>query len=357
MWSCRRPSSHEHVRLTGGQANDSRIAVGQIFLPRTEQDAQETARTIVEREILGFGYLVYGWRQVPVDLSVLGEKAAQTRPEIAQIMISSRGAPVEQFERDLYIIRRRIENQAAKAGLADFYVCSLSSRSIIYKGMFLAAQLSAFYPDLADPRFESSFALYHQRYSTNTFPKWRLAHPYRVLAHNGEINTLKGNAHWMLAHEPRMQADVFGPYMEDVRHAIQPGGSDSATLDNVVELMIRAGRSAPMVKSMMIPEAVPRDTTMPEAHRALYSYCNAVMEAWDGPAALAMYDGALDPGRHGSARLAAHALHADSRRGADPRVRVGHGGTGRGADRRERARRPWPDDRGRFAGWPALPRP
>ena len=281
----------DHVRLTGQSAGEGRIAVGQIFLPRTDQDAQEAARTIVESEILGFGYLVHGWRQVPVDLSVLGEKAAQTRPEIAQIMISSRGAEVEAFERDLYIIRRRIENQAAKAGLADFYVCSLSSRSIIYKGMFLAAELSVFYPDLEDERFESSFALYHQRYSTNTFPKWRLAHPYRMLAHNGEINTLKGNAHWMAAHEPRMQAEAFGAYMEDVRAAIQPGGSDSAVLDNVLELMIRAGRSAPMAKSMMIPEAVPRDTTMPDAHRAFYSYCNAVMEPWDGPAALAIYDG------------------------------------------------------------------
>ncbi len=280
-----------HVTLTGQVPDGSAIAVGQIFLPRIDRDGQETARTIVETEILNFGYLIYGWRQVPVDLSVLGDKAAQTRPEIAQIMISSRGAETEKLERDLYIVRRRIENAIAAAGIADFYVCSLSSRSIIYKGMFLAAQLSAFYPDLADPRFASNFALYHQRYSTNTFPTWKLAHPYRVIAHNGEINTLKGNVNWMKAHEPRMQSDAFGAYMDDIKPVVQPGGSDSATLDNVFEALVRAGRSAPMVKSLLIPESVPLDTTMPPAHKAFYSYCAAVMEPWDGPAALAMYDG------------------------------------------------------------------
>ncbi len=285
----------DHVRLTGQEPDGGPIAVGQVFLPRTDQDAQEAARTIVETEILNFGYLIHGWRQVPVNLSVLGEKAAQTRPEIAQIMISTqagdRGADRETLERDLYIIRRRIENAVARAGIYDFYICSLSSRSIIYKGMFLAAQLSAFYPDLADERFTSSFALYHQRYSTNTFPTWKLAHPYRVLAHNGEINTLKGNVNWMKAHEPRMASPVFGPYMDDIKPVVQPGGSDSATLDNVFEAMVRAGRTAPMVKSLLIPESVPSDTTMPDAHKAFYSYCAAVMEPWDGPAALAMYDG------------------------------------------------------------------
>jgi glutamate synthase (NADPH/NADH) large chain len=285
------PFFHDHVRVTGQAASGDIVAVGQVFLPRTDLEAQEVARTIVESETLAAGYLVYGWRQVPVDLSVLGEKAVQTRPEIVQIMISNRGTAIEKFETDLYLLRRRIENRAAKAGLADFYICSLSARSIVYKGMVLAAELAGLYPDLLDPRFVSNFAIYHQRYSTNTFPKWKLAHPYRVLAHNGEINTLKGNVNWMAAHEPRMASSLFGDRIDDVRPVIQPGGSDSAVLDNVFEAMIRAGRSAPMVKSLLIPEAVPADTTMPEAHQAFYRYCNAVMEPWDGPAALAMYDG------------------------------------------------------------------
>ena len=279
------------VRLAGQVPDGGLIAVGQIFLPRTDPEAQETARTLVEREVLAFGYAIHGWRQVPVDLSVLGEKAAQTRPEIVQIMIAAGATASEKLEADLYIIRRRVENAVRQAGIGDFYICSLSARSLIYKGMFLAAQLGAFYPDLADPRFVSAFAIYHQRYSTNTFPTWRLAHPYRMLAHNGEINTLKGNVNWMKAHEPRMDSPAFGAYMEDVKPVIQPGGSDSAVLDNVFEAMVKAGRSAPMVKSLLIPEAVPADTTMPEAHRAFYSYCAAVMEPWDGPAALAVYDG------------------------------------------------------------------
>src|SRR5258707_849482 len=202
-----------------------------------------------------------------------------------------RGTDAAAFERNLYILRRRIEKRAIADQIKDFYICSFSCRSIIYKGMFLAEQLTAFYPDLLDERFVSSFAIYHQRYSTNTFPTWPLAQPFRILAHNGEINTLRGNINWMKSHETRMASDAFGEHIEDIKPVIQVAGSDSASLDTVFELLLRAGRSLPMVKSLMVPEAVGNHKTMPQAHRDLYAYLNSVMEPWDGPAALAMTDG------------------------------------------------------------------
>ena len=165
----------EHIERTGHSADDSSIAVGMVFLPRTDLAGQERCRCIVESEILKFGYQIYGWRQVPIDVDVIGDKANATRPEIEQIMIAgSADVSSDRFETDLYIIRRLIENQIRAENINGFYLCSLSSRSVIYKGMFLAEQLTAFYPDLLDDRFVSRFALYHQRYSTNTFPTWRL---------------------------------------------------------------------------------------------------------------------------------------------------------------------------------------
>ncbi|MAX95138.1 MAG: glutamate synthase large subunit [Alphaproteobacteria bacterium] len=283
---------HEQVARSGQKPTDDDLAVGMIFLPRTDYDAQELCRTLVETEILEFGYRIYGWRQVPVNNEVIGEKAKATRPEIEQIMIGNReGVSTDDFERDLYIIRRKIEDAVTRAGVGEFYICSLSCRSIIYKGMFLAEQLTSYYPDLLDDRFESNFALYHQRYSTNTFPTWSLAQPFRILAHNGEINTLKGNANWMRAHETRMAHDRFAGNIKALKPVIRPGSSDSAALDAVFELMCRAGRDAPMVKTMLVPEAYSGKDSVPEEHLSLYSYCNAVMEPWDGPAAIAAYDG------------------------------------------------------------------
>jgi glutamate synthase (NADPH) large chain len=280
------------VRRAGHPEPKGLIAVGQAFLPRTDLAAQERCRAIVETEILNWGYTIYGWRQVPIDISVIGEKANATRPEIEQIMIGNpKGTAEEQLERDLYVIRRRIEKTVAAEQIGGFYICTLSARSIIYKGMFLAEQLTAFYPDLLDGRFESNFAIYHQRYSTNTFPTWQLAQPFRTLAHNGEINTLRGNVNWMKAHETRMDHPAFGTWIEDLKPVIPTGASDSGALDAVFELMARAGRSAPMVKTMLVPEAWLNEESMPQAHRDLYSYANAVMEPWDGPAALAIYDG------------------------------------------------------------------
>ncbi|WP_171116609.1 glutamate synthase large subunit [Ruegeria sp. HKCCA5463] len=285
---------YDQIRRTGHEPKlDELIAVGQVFLPRTDFGAQEQCRTIVESEVLRMGYYIYGWRHVPVDVTCLGEKANATRPEIEQILISnSKGVDEETFERELYVIRRRIEKAASAAGISGLYLASLSCRSIIYKGMMLAEQVAVFYPDLMDERFESAFAIYHQRYSTNTFPQWWLAQPFRMLAHNGEINTLKGNINWMKSHEIRMASSTFGDYAEDIKPIIAGGSSDSAALDSVFEVLVRAGRSAPMAKTMLVPESWSKQAVeLPQAWRDMYSYCNSVMEPWDGPAALAMTDG------------------------------------------------------------------
>jgi glutamate synthase (NADPH/NADH) large chain/glutamate synthase (ferredoxin) len=285
---------YDQVRRTGHEPDVSKlIAVGQVFLPRTDFGAQERCRTIVETEVLRMGHYIYGWRHVPVDVSVLGDKANATRPEIEQILIRcEKDIDQEQFERELYIIRRRIEKAATAAGIQGMYLCSLSCRSIIYKGMMLAEQVATFYPDLMDDRFESAFAIYHQRYSTNTFPQWWLAQPFRMLAHNGEINTLKGNVNWMKSHEIRMSSEAFGAAAEDIKPIIPGGTSDSGALDAVFEVLVRSGRSAPMAKTMLVPEAWSKQTVnMPKAWADMYSYCNSVIEPWDGPAALAMTDG------------------------------------------------------------------
>ncbi|OHC43666.1 MAG: glutamate synthase subunit alpha [Rhodobacteraceae bacterium GWE1_64_9] len=285
---------YDVIRRTGHEPDVNKlVAVGQVFLPRTDFAAQERCRTIVETEVLRMGHYIYGWRHVPVDISVLGDKANATRPEIEQILIRcEKDIDQEQFERELYIIRRRIEKAALAAHIQGLYLCSLSCRSIIYKGMMLAEQVSVFYPDLQDERFESTFAIYHQRYSTNTFPQWWLAQPFRMLAHNGEINTLKGNVNWMKSHEIRMASSAFGEAAEDIKPIIPSGTSDSGALDAVFEVLVRSGRSAPMAKTMLVPEAWSKTTTdMPKAWADMYAYCNAVMEPWDGPAALAMTDG------------------------------------------------------------------
>ncbi|MEM8823122.1 MAG: glutamate synthase large subunit [Pseudomonadota bacterium] len=283
----------EQVERTGHELRDELLAVGQVFLPRNDFGAQETCRTIVETEVLRMGHYIYGWRHVPVNIDVLGEKANATRPEIEQILISNaKGVDEETFERELYVIRRRIEKAAIAAQIPGLYLASLSCRSLIYKGMMLAEQVAEFYPDLKDERFVSAFAIYHQRYSTNTFPQWWLAQPFRMLAHNGEINTLKGNVNWMKSHEIRMASSAFGDQAADIKPIVPQGASDSAALDSVFEVLVRAGRNAPMAKTMLVPESWSQQAVeLPDAWRDMYAYCNAVMEPWDGPAALAMTDG------------------------------------------------------------------
>ncbi len=282
------------IAASGHKPMHARLAVGMVFLPRTDLGAQETCRTLVESEIIEAGWSIYGWRQVPVDVSVIGMKAQATRPEIEQIMIAG-PAPEEmdeaEFEKNLYLVRRRIEKRIIAAQITGFYFCSLSCRSIIYKGLFLAESLSDFYPDLTDERFESRVAIFHQRYSTNTFPQWWLAQPFRCLAHNGEVNTIRGNKNWMLSHEIKMASIAFGERSEDIKPVIPAGASDTAALDAVFETICRSGRDAPTAKLMLVPEAWQGARDLPPAHIAMYDYLASVMEPWDGPAALAMTDG------------------------------------------------------------------
>ncbi len=284
----------DQIRGLGHEpSGDTPICVGQIFLPRTDLGAQEAARTIIENEVVRFGFYIYGWRQPPIDTTIIGQKANATRPEIEQILFTdAQGRDKLELERALYVCRRRIEKRARQAGMSELYVCSFSSSALIYKGMFLAEDIDNFYLDLKDPRFVSAVAIYHQRYSTNTFPQWRLAQPFRMLAHNGEINTISGNINWMKSHEIKMVSNSFGEYGDDVKPVVLPGGSDSSALDNVFELLVRAGRSGPMAKTLMVPEAwSTNDKLTPKKHQALYAYANSVMEPWDGPAALACFDG------------------------------------------------------------------
>ena len=290
---CRRSFFRRFVTRTGHTVGDEDICVGMVFLPRVNFSAQDAARTIVESEILRRGFYIYGWRQAPVQARCLGEKANATRPEIEQVLFCDpKGRSQGELDRILYIVRRRIEKRARESGLQELYICSLSSQDIVYKGMFLAQDIDNFYTDLQDKRFISRVAIFHQRYSTNTFPEWRLAQPFRMLAHNGEINTLKGNVNWMKSHEIRMTSEIFGGDGEAIKPVIQPGSSDSAALDQTFELLVRAGRTAPMAKALLMPEAwSKRASVMPAKWRALYEYCNAVMEPWDGPAAIAAYDG------------------------------------------------------------------
>lgn len=280
------------IAAGGHRVMPNRLAVGMIFLPRTDLGAQESCRTIVESEVIEAGYTIYGWRQVPVDVSVIGMKAQATRPEIEQIMIAGPmpgDVDAAEFEKNLYLVRRRIEKRVIAAQISGFYICSLSTRSIIYKGLFLAESLGEFYPDLKDERFTSRVAIFHQRYSTNTFPQWWLAQPFRCLAHNGEINTIRGNKNWMLSHEIKMASIAFGEQSEDIKPVIPAGASDTAALDAVFEAICRSGRDAPTAKLMLVPEAWDENT--PESHLAMYKYLASVMEPWDGPAALAMTDG------------------------------------------------------------------
>ena len=279
-----------YLENSGHEPLKGRLAVGMVFLPRADLSLQEHARSQLEAEISAMGHRILGWRPVPVDIAVIGEKANATRPEIEQILIECT-KPISEsaLETELYIARRRIEQQ----GLQDFYVCSLSCRSIIYKGLFLAEQLDKFYPDLRSDLFISNFAIYHQRYSTNTFPSWPLAQPFRILAHNGEINTISGNVNWMLSHQTRIgvEDEALDLQLKETRPLIMPGISDSAALDAACELLLRAGREMPETKMLLIPEAWAQSKTVPESHRAFYRYANAVMEAWDGPAAICSCDG------------------------------------------------------------------
>jgi len=269
-------------------------AVGMTFLP-VERHQRLQCEGILERIVREEGLEVLGWRDTPVDGSAVGRVARVSQPYIQQIFVGCpAGLNDDAFERKLYVVRKRAEGEVAGSEMEDggmFYVPSLSARTIVYKGLLLAPQIANFYTELSDPDVASALCLVHQRFSTNTFPSWQLAHPYRYVAHNGEINTLKGNVNWMNARQSVLQSDLFGDDLQKVYPTIAPGGSDSASFDNAVELLFQAGRSLPHVMAMLIPEAWAGNPHMKAEKRAFYEYHASLMEPWDGPAAIAFTDG------------------------------------------------------------------
>jgi glutamate synthase domain-containing protein 2/glutamate synthase domain-containing protein 1/glutamate synthase domain-containing protein 3 len=270
-------------------------AVGMVFLPVGKPERLQ-CEGVVEKIIQEEGFEVMGWRDTPVDPSAIGRIARGSQPYIEQIFLKAL-QPLEEadFERKLYVVRRRIENEIAHSGDIEgkghFYIPSLSCRTIVYKGLLLAPQITKFYPELSDPLVKSALCMVHQRFSTNTFPSWPLAHPFHHVAHNGEINTIKGNIIWMNARQRLLESSIFGEDLKKILPVITPGGSDSASLDNAVELLLHAGRELPHVLAMLIPEAWSRNPHMDPAKRAFYEYHASLMEPWDGPASLVFTDG------------------------------------------------------------------
>ncbi|MGN6809283.1 MAG: glutamate synthase large subunit, partial [Thermomicrobiales bacterium] len=269
------------------------IAAGTIFLPRADGAAAEHGRAIVETALGGQAIPVLGWREVPTVLEFLGDQARASLPAIAQVIAARPAdADVEEFERRLLLARRAAERAALAAGL-DLYVVSLSARTVVYKGLLAGGDLASFYPDLADERYETAFTIFHQRYSTNTAPTWTLAQPFRFLAHNGEINTVQGNRRWTAAREATFAAPVWGDRLPGVYPTVQEGGSDSASLDNVFELLRRSGKPVLQALATLVPEGWEGRHDLDSARRAFYEYHAPLTEPWDGPAALAFSDGVI----------------------------------------------------------------
>jgi len=267
--------------------------VGMVFLP-LEPNARYYCEGVFERILREEDQKFLAWREVPLNDKACGVSAQGTRPVVQQIFIERNGQDPDHFARKLYIVRKRVENainQAAKPYTEAFYICSLSTKTIVYKGQFLAHQIERFYPELADERLTSAIASVHQRYSTNTFPSWRLAHPYRFLSHNGEINTIRGNVKWVNARESVMTSTLFGQEFKKVLPIIQPDGSDSCSLDNFFELLVLNGYSMPHAIKMLMPEAWRYYKNMPADLRAFYEYHEGLIEPWDGPATIVFSDG------------------------------------------------------------------
>ncbi|HEY3707456.1 MAG TPA: glutamate synthase large subunit, partial [Terracidiphilus sp.] len=274
--------------------NEGAYGVAMCFLP-VDRHSRLQCEGVLERIAKQEGAAVIGWRDTPVNGDAIGREARASQPYIEQLFVRRpEGLDEESFERLLYRIRRRTENEIAESEIENkeyFYIPSFSCRTIIYKGLMLAPQIQKFYFELANPLVSSALALVHQRFSTNTFPSWKLAHPYRYVAHNGEINTIKGNVSWMNARQGVLEHSLHGEKMEDLFPVVIPGGSDSASLDNAVEFLYQSGRSLPHVMAMLIPEAWAGNPDMDEDKRAFYEYHASLMEPWDGPAAIAFTDG------------------------------------------------------------------
>ncbi|HYJ92582.1 MAG TPA: glutamate synthase central domain-containing protein, partial [Pyrinomonadaceae bacterium] len=272
-------------------------AVGMLFLP-VEEEKRAFCEEILLRTIHDEGQVFLGWRNVPTDNSPLGKAALESEPFIKQIFIG-KGEGItddDHFERKLFVIRRWAKELLTRAdnSLAEqFYFASLSSKTIVYKGMLTTEQLGPYYPDLSDKRFESTLALVHSRFSTNTFPNWNRAQPLRYIAHNGEINTLRGNVNWMLAREKRMRSSLFGEDLQKVMHVIDDDASDSGAFDNSLEMFKLAGRELPHAMMMMIPEPLGPGNKMSEGKRAFYEFHSCLIEPWDGPASITFTDGEI----------------------------------------------------------------
>src|ERR1700733_2611551 len=269
--------------------------VAMVFLPR-DPNERRTCETMFENIVVEEGQKFLGWRVVPTNNASLGNTAKASEPFVQQAFI--RRNPKLQddmaFERKLYVIRKRAERAIRYGGIKGghwFYISSLSCRTLVYKGMLLTEQMDEFFPDLKNPAMESALALVHSRFSTNTFPSWDRAHPNRYIAHNGEINTLRGNINWMHARQAMFQSELFGEDMQKLLPIINTDGSDSAMFDNCLELLVMAGRSLPHAIMMMIPEPWANHTTMSDEKKAFYQYHSCLMEPWDGPASIAFTDG------------------------------------------------------------------
>ncbi len=279
------------LRLPGA----GEYGVGMVFLP-LEPVSRRQCERVIEKIIAEEGQRLLGWRDVPVKEEHLGELARLSRPHIRQIFIARDILSESQFERKLYVVRKRIESAIRESAIPDrdqFYLTSLSANTIVYKGLLLPRQMTLFYPDLADTSVVSALAIIHSRFSTNTFPAWKLAHPYRYICHNGEINTLKGNVNWMRARQGRLSSELFGADLPKLFPIVYEGQSDSACLDNALEFLVMGGRSLPHAMMMLIPEAWSGNPLMDLERRGFYEYHAAMMEPWDGPAAVLFTDGKL----------------------------------------------------------------
>ncbi len=269
-----------------------RYGTGIVFLPRDEREAAQCVSEL-ERVIAEEGMKTLGWREIAVDNSVLGKISRASEPAMKQVFIAAGGDAVVP-EQKLYVIRKTIENRIRNSALAQkglFYIPSLSGRTIVYKGMLMPNQVRHYYRDLLDQRIESAVALVHSRFSTNTFPSWDLAQPFRLIAHNGEINTIKGNRFWMSARESAFVSPRFGDDIKKILPVIEPGKSDSASFDNALEMLYFAGRSLPHALMMLIPESWNEKNPIPEELKYFYEYHSTFMEPWDGPASMVFCDG------------------------------------------------------------------
>ncbi|HKE89207.1 MAG TPA: hypothetical protein VKB45_02645, partial [Gemmatimonadales bacterium] len=288
----RRLFTAEAARLGLAVASNQPFAVGMFFLP-AEAASRAAAIGLVEQVLITDGFTVLGWRDVPVDGTRLAATARATSPFIRQVFVAAPEAAVDdaEWESSLYLSRREIERRAVDLGWDPFFVCSLSCRTIVYKALLTGPQLPTFYDDLRQPEYETAIAVFHQRYATNTAPTWTLAQPFRMLGHNGEINTLWGNRNAMLAREPLLASPQWGDAVERVKPVIWPDGSDSASLDNALELLVRSGRDPVHALMMLVPEPLDSVREADPVLRGFYRYHEAVIEPWDGPAALAISDG------------------------------------------------------------------